>query len=620
MKYFYIFLIGISISYSQNTLERQKISNFTKKEDKIKLQNLINERQIIEDSLKLEYGLKNNLSKQELFKIKKVVNGIPLYYKEYNLGAARTINANKLYPNSSYGFSITGNGMIGGEWDGGKVRSTHQELTGRIIASDAASSLNDHSTHVAGTIIASGIQANAKGMAYQANLKCYDWNSDTSEITTFALDGYLVSNHSYGLDANALPSWMFGAYTDDSSILDNIAYTYPYYQHVKAAGNDRGDNSIAQVANKQGYDLLVGEAVSKNVITVAAVQECVLYNDSFDVQMSSFSNYGPTDDGRIKPDISAKGVNTYSCFSGSNSAYNTISGTSMATPSITGLILLLQKHYNNLHPTNYMKSASVRGLLCHTAREAGSNDGPDYGYGWGLADGLECAQLISNSLTSNIFEEKSLSNGSTYTTSVMSNSVQDLKFSISWTDPQNTPVQGIEDSRTPMLINNLDIKVLKDGITYYPWKLNPDLPSDAATNSSDNDVDNFERIDILNAQPGVYTIQVSHKGILLNGVQDYTLIASGTVGISLNTKNYEFDKSIFVYPNPTSSILNFNITENIELLSISISDISGKNVMQMPYSDSIQNKINLENLQAGVYFVKFTTKDNVSVVKKIVKE
>jgi hypothetical protein len=29
--------------------------------------------------------------------------------------------------------------------------------------------------------------------------------------------------------------------------------------------------------------------------------------------MSSFSNYGPTDDGRIKPDISAKGVNVYSC-------------------------------------------------------------------------------------------------------------------------------------------------------------------------------------------------------------------------------------------------------------------------------------------------------------------
>jgi subtilisin family serine protease len=55
--------------------------------------------------------------------------------------------------------------------------------------------------------------------------------------------------------------------------------------------------------------------------------------------MSSFSNYGPTDDGRIKPDISA-GVNVYSAIL-TDQTYETCKGTSMAAPAITGLIVLL---------------------------------------------------------------------------------------------------------------------------------------------------------------------------------------------------------------------------------------------------------------------------------------
>jgi len=120
--------------------------------------------------------------------------------------------------------------------------------------------------------------------------------------------------------------------------------------------------------------------------------------------MSSFSNYGPTDDGRIKPDISAKGVNVSSCISTSDTAYSSFNGTSMATPAITGLIVLLQKHFNNVTGA-YMKAATVRGLLCHSAREAGAYDGPDYEFGWGLADGLAAANLISNKGNTSIIEE-----------------------------------------------------------------------------------------------------------------------------------------------------------------------------------------------------------------------
>jgi hypothetical protein len=60
------------------------------------------------------------------------------------------------------------------------------------------------------------------------------------------------------------------------------------------------------VAAKGGFDMLTGSSVSKNVLVVAAVNAVATYNGPSSVVMSSFSNYGPTDDGRIKPDISAK--------------------------------------------------------------------------------------------------------------------------------------------------------------------------------------------------------------------------------------------------------------------------------------------------------------------------
>lgn len=613
--YLVVFLF-LNTVYSQNLTERNKIISLYNKAKIEELTNSIKKSEQIQEELIQEFVKRNPYANRP----QKIINNIPIYYTVKNAGSSLTIRTNTLYPNAGYNYSLTGAGMTAGVWDGGKIRDTHQELQNKVTFGDGTSTLNAHSTHVAGTIIASGISASRKGIAYQGSVIGYDWNSDTSEMLSFASQGYLVSNHSYGTSAGSLPTYYFGQYNSQSAEIDDLAFTFPNYLIVKAAGNDRNDFGITQVGNKGGYDLLTGYATSKNTLTIGAVYQVSNYINEDTVIMSDFSNWGPTDDGRIKPDICAKGVDVSSCISTSNLAYDTYQGTSMATPAITGMVLLLQQCNNTLY-SSYLRAASIKGLITHSSRECGIADGPDYQYGWGLADALAAANIIRDKTNSSILEEKTLQQSEIYTKNINVSSLQNLRFSISWTDPAgNANSATSEDSRSPRLKNNLDIKVFKDGITYYPWKLNPDLPSDAATNSSDNDVDNFERIDILNAQPGVYTIQVSHKGILLNGAQDYTLIASGTVGISLNAKNYEFDKSIFVYPNPTSSILNFNITENIELLSISISDISGKNVMQMPYSDSIQNKINLENLQAGVYFVKFTTKDNVSIVKKIVKE
>jgi subtilisin family serine protease len=329
--------------------------------------------------------------------------------------------------------------------------------------------------------------------------------------------------------------------------------------------------------------------------------------------MSTFSNFGPPDDGRIKPDVSAKGVDVNSTVSTSNSAYDFFSGTSMATPAITGMVTLLQQHYNNLN-ASYMRAASVRGLICHTAREAGNYPGPDYEFGWGLADAQAAASVISGKGVSTVLEERTLANLDVLTKQVSLASTQNLTATICWTDPvgtANTPSSN--DNRTARLKNNLDLKVLKDGVTYYPWKLNYDDVFAGATNDSDNNVDNVERIDIPDAAPGVYTIEVRHKGTLVGGSQNYTLIVSAPAGIALATNSYDFDRDIAVYPNPAKSQLNIATPHDTPVTHFEVYDIVGKRVLAS--QPAAVNSFDVSTLSKGVYFAKFIF-EGESVTKK----
>lgn len=111
--------------------------------------------------------------------LQRIEDGIPMYYVTQNLNAARTISTNKVWPGGGAGFDLTGSMETLGVWDEGRVRSEHQEFgINRVTQQDGASINSDHATHVAGTMVATGVQANAKGMAYQASLHAYYWDDD----------------------------------------------------------------------------------------------------------------------------------------------------------------------------------------------------------------------------------------------------------------------------------------------------------------------------------------------------------------------------------------------------------------------------------------------------------
>jgi len=103
--------------------------------------------------------------------------------------------------------------------------------------------------------------------------------------------------------------------------------------------------------------------------------------------IASFSSRGPTADGRMKPEVSAQGVNTYCASSSSNTAFTTASGTSLSTPIVGGAAALL------LSANPYLTPLQVRSALMQTSSKASS---PDNTYGWGIVDVLKAFNWGAN--------------------------------------------------------------------------------------------------------------------------------------------------------------------------------------------------------------------------------
>ncbi len=485
-------------------------------------------------------------------------DGTPKYYATYNREGAITTRANTVNTGGVAGLDLNGEDMIAGVWDGGLVRESHNLLEDRVLQIDNPGSISSHATHVSGTMVGSGSQVNgqAKGMAPMAEVLAYDFGGDEPEMTSAASQGMILSNHSYGIPADNVPLWYIGYYDSNARNIDRIIYNAPYYLPIVAAGNDRQSGANT---GDGGYDYLTDKGVAKNNIVVAATFEVLDYEDASDVFMSSFSSWGPTDDGRIKPDISAKGVNMYSATGASNGSYANFSGTSMSAPNVSGSLLLLQQHYNDLNG-EYMLASTLRALALHTADEAGFAPGPDYRFGWGLMNTQRAAQVISQDSNESIIITETLDANDVYTYTFKADGTQDISATIAWTDPAANPLPGgNEDVATPSLVNDLDLRISQDGgVTFLPWVLDAASPTAGAT-TGDNVVDNVEKIEINAPEAGDYIVRVSHKGqLLVNDSQVFSLVIEGisNEGFMVSTTN----ANVLTCPELQTATFNIDIT------------------------------------------------------------
>ncbi|WP_222982850.1 S8 family serine peptidase [Flagellimonas meishanensis] len=455
-------------------------------------------------------------------------DGTPIFYTTLSTSTGQSSRANALHTNGLLNLGLDGSGMEVGVWDAGAALSTHQEFGGRAFNSDHSDEISLHGTLVTGTLISAGVKPDAKGTAYGATALTHDWTRDKIEVAQAAAQGLLLSNHSYGIKTDRVPDWYFGSYIKVSQDWDKIMYNAPYYLMVTAAGNAQNsfDNAAPNFGKTaDGFDLLLGFAVSKNGLTIAGANTQVDNKGELkEATVAGYSSFGPVDDGRIKPDLAGEGSAILSTGSAHNASYEASAGTSMAAPTVTGSLLLLQQYHEELFG-GFMKAATLKGLALHTADDV-EGKGPDYKMGWGVMNAKTAAEVLQNREYTTLINEESIADGQTFSITVTANGHEPLMASISWTDPEGEHInRGELNATTPSLMNDLDIRITKEGEAHLPWKLNPAKANDAATRG-DNKVDPYERIDVPQAH-GVYTITVSHKGALKNGIQDFSLIVTG---------------------------------------------------------------------------------------------
>jgi hypothetical protein len=498
-------------------------------------------------------------------------NGIPQYYTTFNAVAAATTNTDDLWVGGSSGLNLTGSGFRIGQWEGGGVRASHREFDddgiGSRVTKKEAVANSSHATHVAGTMIAKGVTASAKGMATQARIDAYEWTNDLAEmVLANANQNIILSNHSYGYvrgwtydgDAevwkwygdttiNGNEDYQFGFYCSLAKQWDSVACLLPEYLFVKAAGNDRGEDHhgehyIYRASSGRwvkssvhrdpdggltGYDCIGNNSNSKNILVIGACQDIPSgYSQPSDVLISDFSGWGPTDDGRIKPDLVANGSGLYSCDMDADNDYTTKSGTSMAAPNVTGTLALLQSYYYSLHGA-YMMADELKALVINTASEAGAFTGPDYKFGWGLLNATGATDLIhrDDSLDYLLFRA-SLSNSEIDEYVYYSDGNSPIKVTVCWSDPPHNALNPSLDPSTKILINDLDLRLITpSGTTQYPWVLDPGNPG-GAPSTGDNDRDNVETIYIDDPPYGEYKIRILHEGTLTS-TQSYALAISG---------------------------------------------------------------------------------------------
>ncbi len=226
------------------------------------------------------------------------------------------IDQRNLPLDNSYTYNATGSGVTAYIIDTG-IRISHQEFGGRAtsgfdaVDGGTADDCNGHGTHVAGTV-GSETYGVAKGVSLVA-VRVLDCNG--SGTTAGVVEGidWVTSNHQAGDPAVANMSLGGGASTAlDNAVASSIADGVTY---AVAAGNDSGGDACGSSPARVPDAITVGSTTSTDA-------------------RSSFSNIGSC------LDLFAPGSNITSTWNTTDTATNTISGTSMATPHVTGAAAL----------------------------------------------------------------------------------------------------------------------------------------------------------------------------------------------------------------------------------------------------------------------------------------
>lgn len=456
-----------------------------------------------------------------------------------------------------------------------------------------------HGTHVTGTVLgdAAGtfgaisympstpLLPNhdlADGMAPNAQLLFQDAgpvsatsiiiNDFEGTLTQAYRGGARVHNNSWGSKTG-------GAYVGNDANIDRTTRNNEDLLVVVAAGNDVAG---AMATGSPGN--------SKNGLTVAAL------GHAGSLAKASYSNRGPTRDGRMKPDIAAPGSAIQSARN--ETSFNDtvqaprvagMSGTSMASPTITGNAVLVRQFFaDGFYPRGEKNSAdaynpsgmALKAILLNGTNVNASAPSPDVGWpnagtGHGRAwlDGnlwfKDTMPGGDDSRRLRLFERTNKAGLKTgqvneYTIANVGPGIE-LRATLTWFDAN--AVSGAAST----LVNNLDLEVVAPGGTVYKGNV---LSGGVSTPGGTADAkDTVEQVRFETPAAGSYTFRVKATGVPGNGAegsdaQGYALAVSGAFAMP--------DPAAF--PAPTALSVTTNGTAGV---AVGFSSVAGAQGFQL---------------------------------------
>ena len=443
-------------------------------------------------------------------------------------------------------YSVDGEGVNVLIYDGGIIPrqggdAKHPDLQGRLIVGQSGvPDIIGHANHVACTVAGDGSLSGGQyaGMAPGASIVSMDFTpsgmvlfynnpGDIGQSYGHAIQDFDTRSSNNSIGANIGPNgyncnWL-GDYEGSAALIDEIIagkFTRPMII-VWAAGNERGSGCPGD------FNIIPPPVPAKNTICVGA-------SDVVDESIASFSSRGPTDDGRLRPDVTAPGTQsgslmesgTKSCVAMITPTYMNMSGTSQAAPVVTGATALALDLWEDMYGNLDLHPSLMKALVIHSAQDLG-NVGPDYTFGYG---GLRIPAML-DLILDEAFLELDIDQGDTWRRKFRHGS-GDVKVTMVWTDPPGAILTGRD------LVNDLNLSIVGPSKeTNHPWVLNPAMPNQPATTGVDS-INPVEQVYLESASSGVYEVYVRGEDVP-QGPQQVSLVLTGLETCDVDGDGYD---------------------------------------------------------------------------------
>ncbi|MEK6676108.1 MAG: S8 family serine peptidase, partial [Planctomycetota bacterium] len=381
----------------------------------------------------------------------------------------------------------------------------------KILAYNVALGSQDHGTHVAGTAVGDGgVQSDTRGIAYLGKMV---YNTVPS-FTEAGITQRLNLHHSQGARMHT-NSWG----NDGTTSYDGLCRGIDVFSR-----NNEDDLVFFAVTN---LSTLKNPENAKNLVAVGASQ------DTPSQANHCSGGAGTTSDQRRKPEIYAPGCNTLSSRWSTVCSTIGFTGTSMASPAVTGVGMLVRQYFmDGYYPRGEVhvedaftpSGALVKAVLLNSGVDmTGISGYPSNSEGWGRLLIGDSVYLNGDTRKLKVLDDVRNANGfatsgdfETYTVSIL-NSSQKLKVTLVFTDVAATA------GASTAAINNLDLEVTSPSATLYFGNV---FSGGLSATGGVRDIrNNVEQVHLNNPEVGVWTIRVAATAIN-QSTQGYAVVVT----------------------------------------------------------------------------------------------